>query len=67
MTDGPWPFLQGCSTATELGVIVEVKGRVLGWDAIGAHHAGPRKVELRQIGWAHCKTKHTQPVIWGLR
>lgn len=61
MTDGTWPFFQRCGTATKLGVIVEIEGRVLGWDAIWAHHAGPRKVKLRQIGWAHWKTKHTQP------
>lgn len=34
MADGTGSFLQRRGTATELGVIIEVKGRVLRWDAI---------------------------------
>lgn len=62
MADGARPLLQGSGASAKLGVIVEIEGRVLGWDAVGAHHAGPRKVKLRQIGWTHWKTKDTQPV-----
>lgn len=66
MTDGPWPLLQRRGAPTKLGVVIEIEGRVLGWDAVWAHHAGPRKVKLRKIGWAHWKTKCTQPIILGL-
>lgn len=34
MADGTGPFLQRRGTPTELGVIVEVEGRVLRWDAV---------------------------------
>ena len=63
MTNGPWPLLQRRGTPTKLGVVIEIEGWILSWDAVWAHHAGPRKVELRKIGWAHWKTKCTQPII----
>lgn len=66
MTDGTGPLLQRRGTPAKLGVIVEIKGRVLGWDAVGAHHAGPRKVKLRQIGWAHWKTSTQSLLFQGL-
>ena len=53
MTDGTGPLLQRRGAPTELGVVVEIEGRVLGWDAIGTHHAGPRQVKLRQVGRAY--------------
>lgn len=57
MADRTWSFLQRSGTTTKLGIIIEVEGGVLGRNAVGAHHTGPRKVKLRQVGGTHWKAK----------